>query len=163
MNVYITIPVRYLPCRGSQAVIMFLASNICCVSSGTVTARYCWASLRYTSVTSLTGWGDRPGHKRGKPWHEEVQSGERDHVDRQFSQVCIELAWEPEAGGHSGHGDGHQVVQVSISRRGQLQCPENTLLKEMLAVFHSKPEADVIQSFIVNTESLICIFNQLMD
>merc|ERR1719359_2569429 len=34
--------VRYLPCRGSAAHIMFLASNICWVSSGTVRARYCW-------------------------------------------------------------------------------------------------------------------------
>merc|ERR1719214_475312 len=30
------------PCRGSAAHIMFFASNICCVSSGTVRARYCW-------------------------------------------------------------------------------------------------------------------------
>merc|ERR1719369_26950 len=34
--------VKYLPCLGSQAAIMFLASNICCVSSGTVTDLYCW-------------------------------------------------------------------------------------------------------------------------
>merc|ERR1719412_930524 len=34
--------VRYLPCLGSEAHIMFLASNICWVSSGTVRARYCW-------------------------------------------------------------------------------------------------------------------------
>merc|ERR1712166_1368384 len=34
--------VRYRPCRGSDAHIMFLASNICWVSSGTVRARYCW-------------------------------------------------------------------------------------------------------------------------
>merc|ERR1712000_653385 len=33
--------VRYLPWRGSEAHIMFLASNICWVSSGTVRARYC--------------------------------------------------------------------------------------------------------------------------
>merc|ERR1712179_469440 len=33
--------VRYRPCRGSQAAIMFFASNICCVNSGTVNARYC--------------------------------------------------------------------------------------------------------------------------
>merc|ERR1712014_556572 len=33
--------VRYRPRRGSEAHIMFLASNICCVSSGTVSARYC--------------------------------------------------------------------------------------------------------------------------
>merc|ERR1719208_484493 len=34
--------VKYRPWRGSAAHIMFLASNICCVSSGTVNARYCW-------------------------------------------------------------------------------------------------------------------------
>merc|ERR1719461_1255352 len=33
--------VKYRPWRGSAAHIMFLASNICCVSSGTVKARYC--------------------------------------------------------------------------------------------------------------------------
>merc|ERR1719379_1914165 len=33
--------VRYLPCRGSDAHIIFFASNICWVSSGTVSARYC--------------------------------------------------------------------------------------------------------------------------
>merc|ERR1719181_2525386 len=33
--------VRYRPWRGSAAAIMFLASNICWVSSGTVRARYC--------------------------------------------------------------------------------------------------------------------------
>merc|ERR1719469_1400303 len=33
--------VRYLPWRGSAAHIMFLASNICCVNSGTVNALYC--------------------------------------------------------------------------------------------------------------------------
>ncbi len=31
--------VRYLPCLGSQAAIMFFESNICCVSSGTVRDR----------------------------------------------------------------------------------------------------------------------------
>merc|ERR550539_664263 len=34
--------VKYRPWRGSEAHIMFLASNICWVSSGTVRARYCW-------------------------------------------------------------------------------------------------------------------------
>lgn len=33
--------VRYLPCRGSHAAIMFLLSNICWASSATVIARYC--------------------------------------------------------------------------------------------------------------------------
>merc|ERR550517_1319931 len=33
--------VRYRPCLGSEAHIMFLASNICWVNSGTVSALYC--------------------------------------------------------------------------------------------------------------------------
>merc|ERR1712087_885235 len=33
--------VKYRPCRGSDAHIMFFASNICWVNSGTVSARYC--------------------------------------------------------------------------------------------------------------------------
>merc|ERR1712154_360901 len=37
--------VRYLPCLGSAAAIMFLASNICWVSTGTVQALYCWVLL----------------------------------------------------------------------------------------------------------------------
>merc|ERR1719370_1839919 len=37
--------VKYLPCLGSQAAIMFLASNICWVNSGTERGRYCWLPL----------------------------------------------------------------------------------------------------------------------
>jgi hypothetical protein len=37
--------VKYLPCLGSEAHIMFLASNICWVSSGTVKALYCYEPL----------------------------------------------------------------------------------------------------------------------
>merc|ERR1712117_566876 len=37
--------VRYRPCLGSQAAIIFLASNICWVNSGTVKALYCWLPL----------------------------------------------------------------------------------------------------------------------
>merc|ERR1711871_1855766 len=37
--------VRYLPCLGSAAHIMFFASNACWVSSGTVRALYCWDPL----------------------------------------------------------------------------------------------------------------------
>lgn len=36
----ITATVKYLPCLGSHAVIIFFASNICWINSGTVNARY---------------------------------------------------------------------------------------------------------------------------
>ena len=65
-----------------------------------------------------------PGSEGSEPRHEEVETGEGDHVDRQLPEVSIELAGEPEGGGDSGHGEGHQVVQVSVGGVGQLQGPE---------------------------------------
>ena len=47
-------PVRYLPCLGSQAAIMFLASNICWVSSGTVRALQHFIFCLDITVTSTT-------------------------------------------------------------------------------------------------------------
>ena len=61
------------------------------------------------------------GSEGSESGHEEVEPGEGDHVDGQLPQVSIELAGEPEAGGHTGHGEGHQVVQVAVGRVGQLQ------------------------------------------
>ena len=55
--------------------------------------------------------------------HEEVESGKGDHVHRQLPQVSIQLAREPEARGHAGHGEGDQVVKVTIGGGGQLQSP----------------------------------------
>uniref|UniRef100_A0A2M4C9M9 Putative secreted protein n=1 Tax=Anopheles marajoara TaxID=58244 RepID=A0A2M4C9M9_9DIPT len=48
--------VRYRPWRGSHAVIMFFASNICAVSSGTVRARYCCEPFAVS--------GAKPGMKK---------------------------------------------------------------------------------------------------
>ena len=65
------------------------------------------------------------GSEGSEPGHEEVEPGEGDHVDGQLPQVSIELAGEPEAGGDTGHGEGHQVVQVPVGRVGQLQSSNN--------------------------------------
>ena len=54
-----------------------------------------------------------------------METREGDHVDSQLPQVSIELAGEPQGGGHTGHGERHQMVQVSIGRVGQLQGPDN--------------------------------------
>jgi hypothetical protein len=61
------------------------------------------------------------GGQRGKPRHEEVETREGDHVHCQLPQVSVQLAREPEAGGDPRHGEGDQVVQVTIGRGGQLQ------------------------------------------
>ena len=63
------------------------------------------------------------GSQWGKARHEEMQPGEGDHVDCELPQVRVELAGEPQAGGHAGHGQGHQVVQVTIGWVRQLQGP----------------------------------------
>ena len=59
-----------------------------------------------------------PGGEGSEPGHEEVETGEGDHVDRQLPEVSIELAGEPEAGRHAGHGEGHKVVEVSVGGVG---------------------------------------------
>ena len=64
------------------------------------------------------------GGERGEAGHEEVEAGEGNHVDRQLPQVSVELAGEPEAGGHTGHGQGDQVVQVAVGRVSELQGPK---------------------------------------
>ena len=87
------------------------------------------------------------GSQGGEPGHEEVEPGEGNHVDRQLPQVSVELAGEPEAGGHPGHGEGHQVVQVAVGGSGQLQGPE----------------ADVVEGLIVDTVSLVSVLHQLVD
>ena len=53
----------------------------------------------------------------------------------------------PEAGGDTRHGEGHQVVEVPVGGGGQLQGAE----------------ADVIECFVVNAESLVCVLDKLVD
>ena len=70
----------------------------------------------------------------GKTRHEEVETGERNHVDSKLPEVSIELARESQAGGDSRHGERDKVIQVSIGRRCELEGTE----------------ADVIEGFVVN-------------
>ena len=103
------------------------------------------------------------GGQGGEPGHEEVEPGEGNHVDRQLPQVSVELAGEPEAGGHPGHGEGHQVVQVAVGRVGQLQSSnkENILFTPHCEAV--KPEADVVESLVVDAVSLVGVLDQHVD
>ena len=99
------------------------------------------------------GDGDGPvllgatGCQGGEPGHEEVEPGERNHVDCQLPEVSIELAGESEAGGDTGHGEGYQMVQVSIGRGGKFQGTETNIIK----------------CLVVNAERLVSVFYQLVD
>ncbi len=76
-----------------------------------------------------------------------MEAREGDHVDGQLSQICVELAGEAQARGHSRHCQGDKMVKVSIGGVGQ---PESA-------------EADVIESLIVNTVGLVSVLNELVN
>ena len=112
---------------------MFLASNICWVSSGTVRAS--------TVLLASTGG------EGSKAWHEEVETREGHHVDSQLAEISVELAGEAEAGGDTRHGGRDQMVQVTIGGGGQLQGTET----------------DVVESLVVDAVRLVCVLYKLVD
>jgi len=86
------------------------------------------------------------GRERRESRHEEVEPGERDHVDRQLAEVGVQLTGEPEARGHAGHGQRHEVVEVAVRRVGQLE----------------RPEAYVVQRLVVDQVRLVSVLHQLV-
>lgn len=87
------------------------------------------------------------GGEGGESNHEEVESGEGNQVDGQFSQVRVKLTGESKAASNSGHGGGDQMVKITISGGGELEGSE----------------ADVVKGFVVNDHALIGVLDQLMD
>ena len=79
--------------------------------------------------------------------HEEMQTGEGHHVDSQFPEISVKLAGESEAGGHSGHGGGDEMVKITVGGGGQLQGPE----------------ADIVKGLVVNAVGLVGVLYELMD
>lgn len=79
--------------------------------------------------------------------HEEVKTREGNHVDGQLAEVGVELARETETGGDAGHDGGDQVVQVTVRGVGELEGTH----------------ANVVQSFVVDTEGLVRVLNQLVN
>lgn len=85
--------------------------------------------------------------QRSETDHEEVQAREGNHVDGQFTEVRVQLTRESQAGGDTRHDDGDKMVQVTILGCVELQCAE----------------ADVVESFVVDTECLIGVLDKLVD
>jgi hypothetical protein len=87
------------------------------------------------------------GSQRGITSHKEVKSGEGNHVDGQLPQIGVELTGETQAGGDTRHDDGDEVVKVTVRWGRQLKSAET----------------DVVQSLIVNAESLVRVLDKLVD
>ena len=67
------------------------------------------------------------GGEWGEAGHEEVETGEGDHVDGQLAEISVQLTGEAQAGGDAGHGGRDQVVQVTVGWGGKLQGAETEL------------------------------------
>ena len=79
----------------------------------------------------------------GEAGHEEVETGEGNHVDCELAKVSIELARESKAGGDATHGSRHKVVEIAIGRGGKLK----------------RAEADVVQCLVVDAVCLIRVLD----
>lgn len=55
--------------------------------------------------------------------HEEVKTRERNHVDSQFPKIGVELTRESQAGSNTRHDCGDEVVEITIRRVVELECP----------------------------------------
>lgn len=107
----------------------------------------------------------------GETNHEEMETGEGDHVDSQLSQVSVQLTGETEAGGDTRHDGRHEVVQVTIGGGGELQGTEadivqsyeDTWMGEYKSILKSDKYKFFLLTLVINAESLIGVFNQLVD
>ena len=69
------------------------------------------------------------------------------HVDSELAEIRVQLTRETQASCNTRHDERNEVVEVSISGGRKLESPE----------------ADVIESFIVDTESFIRVFYELVN
>lgn len=72
--------------------------------------------------------------ERSEADHEEVQTGERNHVDGQLSQIRVQLARETEGGGDTRHNGGDEVVQVTVGGVVELESPHADIVESLDSV-----------------------------
>jgi hypothetical protein len=103
---------------------------------------------------SLRPWSARSGHEcQGRRVRAEERGGgglrhapwEGHEVDGELAQVAVELPGEAEGAGGAGDGGGHQVVEVAVGGRGELE----------------RAEADVVERLVVQREAVVRVLDQL--
>jgi hypothetical protein len=79
--------------------------------------------------------------------HEEMKSGEGNHVDGQFSEIRVELTGESKTGGDTRHDERDEVVQVTVGGGVELQGSET----------------DIVKGLVIDTEGLVRVLDKLVD
>ena len=69
------------------------------------------------------------------------------HVDSQLAEIRVKLTGEAQASGDTRHDNRNEVVQVAVGWCRELQCPE----------------ANIVQRFVVDTEGLVGVLNELVN
>mmetsp|Transcript_99868 Transcript_99868/g.291347 ORF Transcript_99868/g.291347 Transcript_99868/m.291347 type:complete len:298 (+) Transcript_99868:349-1242(+) len=99
--------------------------------------------LRHSQGTVLL----RPARgERCEARHEEVQAWERDQVHCDLAEVAVQLARKAKARRDATHSGAHQVVQVPVCWRRELQ----------------RAETDVVQCLVIEQEALIGVLDKLV-
>jgi hypothetical protein len=75
-----------------------------------------------------------------------MKTRERNHIHGKLPQVTVELTRETEGAGGSADSGRHQVVQVTVSRGGELQGSE----------------ADIVQGLVVKSKALVGVLDKLV-
>ena len=83
----------------------------------------------------------------GESRHEEVETGEGDHVHSQFPEVSIQLTREAQAGGDAAHCSRDEVVEIAVGWGGKLECAE----------------ANIVEGFVVDAVGLVGVFHELVN
>merc|ERR1711881_685283 len=79
--------------------------------------------------------------------HEEMESGEGNEVDSELSEVGVELTGESDGAGGTGHGDGDEMVEITVGGGGELEGSE----------------ADIVEGLVIDDHALIGVLDELMD
>jgi len=87
------------------------------------------------------------GGERSETSHEEMETGERNEVDSELSEIRVELTGESEAAGDTGESSRNEMVKITISGGGELEGSE----------------ADIIEGLVINAHNLIGVLDKLMD
>merc|ERR1719218_299492 len=99
--------------------------------------------LRHGQRAVLLGAARR---ERREAVHEEVQTRERHHVRAELAEIAVELARETEGARDGRETGAHEVVQVAVRRRRELQGPET----------------NIVQSLVVEAEAEITVLDELV-